>query len=42
MSNFYQLSFFDINKETRKFLTDNSSNYFELFKNIGSFPYCVD
>ena len=37
MSNFYQLSFFDINKETRKFLTDNSSNYFELLKNFISF-----
>jgi len=37
MSNFYQLSFFDINKETRKFLTNNSSNYFELFKNFISF-----
>lgn len=37
MSNFYQLSFFDINEESRKFLTDNSSNYFELLKDYISF-----
>ena len=42
MSNFYQLSFFDINKETRKFLIDNSSDYFEsmfmffIYKNLRS------
>jgi hypothetical protein len=41
MSNFYQLSFFDINKETREFLTDNSSDYFEFFKNFISFTEII-
>lgn len=37
MSNYYQLSFFDINEKECKFLTDNSSNYFKLFKDYISF-----
>lgn len=37
MTNFYQQSFFDINEESRKFLTDNSSNFFELLRSFISF-----
>jgi len=37
MSNFYQLSFFDINEESRKFLTDNNSNFFQLLRSFVSF-----
>jgi hypothetical protein len=37
MSNYYQLSLFDINKDFREFLTDDSTNYFELFRNFISF-----
>ena len=34
MSNFYQSSFFNINKKTNKFLTKNSNNFFNLLKNF--------
>jgi len=37
MSNFYQLSLFDVNEETRKFLTDHTSNFFELLRSFVSF-----
>ena len=41
MSNFYQLSLFDINKEFREFLTDSSSDYFDSFKNFISFSEII-
>ena len=41
MSNFYQLSFFDINKKFRKFLTENSSNFIELLKNYIPFSKLI-
>jgi len=37
MSNFYQLSLFDVNEETRKFLTDCTSDFFELLRSFVSF-----
>jgi len=41
MSNFYQLSLFDINKEFWEFLTDSSSDYFDSFKNFISFSEII-
>ena len=41
MSNFYQLSLFDLSEEFSDFLTVNSSNYFELFKNYISFSAII-
>lgn len=41
MSNFYQLSLYDINEEFSNFLTDTSSNYFELFRNYISFSEII-
>jgi hypothetical protein len=41
MSNYYQLSLFDINKDFREFLTDDSTNYFELFRNFISFSKII-
>jgi hypothetical protein len=41
MSNFYQLSLYDVNKEFSTFMTDTSSNYFELFRNYISFSEII-
>jgi len=41
MSSYYQLSLFDINKNFREFLTDDSTNYFELFRNFISFSEII-
>lgn len=41
MSNYYQLSLLDLGEEFSNFLTDTSSNYFELFRNYISFSEII-
>jgi|LGOV01.1.fsa_nt_gb hypothetical protein len=41
MSNFYQLSLYDVNEEFSTFINDTSSNYFELFRNYISFSEII-